>query len=146
MLITPMAHLIPALRWLLVLAFIAAGANHFRDPAFYRPMMPPYLPWHDALIAISGIAEIAGGLGVAFATTRRVAGYGLIALLIAVFPANLHMALNQVDLPGMRVDPLVLWLRLPLQAVLIAWVWLVALRQPLIAPPDDNRERTHRAV
>lgn len=133
-----MSTLVVILRWLLVIGFVAAGLNHFRDPSFYRAMMPPYLPWHDALIVISGIAEIAGGIGVAIPATRRLAGWSLIALLIAIFPANLHMALHQVQAPGMTIDPLVLWLRLPFQALFIAWVWLVALRSNvLVRPPVD---------
>lgn len=124
-------------RWLLVLLFVGAGANHFRDPSFYLPMMPAYLPWPSWLIAISGCAEIAGGIGVAIPATRRAAGWGLIALLVAVFPANLHMALNQVQLPGIHLTPLILWLRLPLQVILIAWVWWVALhpRRPFHNQP-----------
>ena len=116
------------LRWLLGLLFIAAGANHFRDPDFYLPMMPPYLPWHTQLIAISGVAEILGGLGLLVPQTRHWAGYGLIALLIAVFPANLHMALNHISPGGTHVEPWVLWARLPFQPLFIAWVWLVALK------------------
>jgi uncharacterized membrane protein len=114
-------------RWLLVVAFVIAGWNHFRDPDLYLAMMPPYLPWPAGLIAISGVAEIAGGIGVAIPAVRRLAGWGLIALLVAVFPANLHMALNHVQLPGVHLSETVLWIRLPLQAVLILWVWWVAL-------------------
>ncbi len=116
-------------RSLLALLFVLAGLNHFRDPAFYRPLMPPYLPWHDALIALSGVAQIVGGVGVLPASTRRLAGWGLIALLVAVFPANLHMALNPTQ-PGMPdVAPWLAWARLPLQGVLIAWVWWATLRR-----------------
>lgn len=117
-------------RWLLVIMFVVAGSNHFWDPAFYLPMMPSYLPWHEWLIAISGCAEIAGGIGVAIPATRRFAGWGLIALLVAVFPANLHMALNQVQLPGIHLTALILWLRLPLQLIVMAWVWWVAIHPP----------------
>ncbi|MBA3846425.1 MAG: DoxX family membrane protein [Planctomycetes bacterium] len=114
-------------RWLLAVLFVLAGLNHLRDPAFYRPLMPPYLPWHDALIAISGVAQIVGGVGLLFMATRRLAGWWLIALLVAVFPANLHMALNAIQPGAMAVPPWLAWARLPLQAVLIAWVWWVAL-------------------
>lgn len=116
-------------RWLLAAFFILAGANHLRDPALYLPMMPSYLPWPYALVIISGIAEIAGGLGLLIPQTRRWAGWGLILLLLAVFPANLHMALNNTQLPGMHLSPLVLWLRLPVQIIFIAWVWWVSLRR-----------------
>ena len=72
-------------RWVLAVFFIGAGVNHFRHPAFYQAMMPPWLPWPDALILISGVAEILGGLGVLVPRARRFAGWGLIALLVAVF-------------------------------------------------------------
>ena len=114
-------------RWLLVIMFVVAGANHFRVPTIYLPVMPPYLPWHEWLIAISGFAEIAGGIGVAIPATRRAAGWGLMALLVAIFPANLHMAVNQIQLPGIHLTTLELWLRLPLQVILMVWVWWVAI-------------------
>src|SRR4051812_9506924 len=107
------------LRWLMALLFIIAGLNHFRDPGFYLDLMPPYLPWPLALIYISGVAEILGGAGVLWPATRRAAAWGLILLLVAVFPANLHAALHGFH----QVPAWVLWLRLPLQAVLIAWAY-----------------------
>jgi uncharacterized membrane protein len=100
--------------------FTLAGVNHFRSPDIYISIMPPYLPWHDVLVALSGYCEIGLGLLVFVPKYRRVAGWGLIALLVAVFPANLHMALHSDRYP--RIPALALWLRLPLQAVLIAWV------------------------
>ncbi len=116
-------------RWLLVVFFVTAGANHFRDPGFYLPMMPAWLPWHLRLIQLSGAAEILAGIGVLVPLTRRAAGWGLIALLVAVFPANLHLALNGVQPPGMSAPAWALWARLPLQAVFIAWVWWTALAE-----------------
>ena len=113
-------------RWLLAVFFVVAGANHFRAPEIYLGMMPPSLPWPGALNAIAGAAEILGGLGVLLSRTRRLAGWGLIALLVAVFPANLHVALAG-RMPGTSFSPLTLWLRLPFQAGFIAWVWWVAL-------------------
>lgn len=113
-------------RWLLALFFIAAGANHFRDVEIYRGMMPAWLPWPDRLILISGIAEILGGIGVLIPPTRRFAGWGLVALLVAIFPANLHVAL-QGHLPGLNVPPWGLWVRLPFQLLLVAWVWWTAV-------------------
>ena len=120
------------LRWLLAIFFIAAGANHFRSPGIYLGMMPPWLPWPAALNAISGGAEILGGAGLLVPRVRRAAAWGLIALLIAVFPANLHVALAG-KMPGTTFSPLTLWLRLPFQALFLAWVWWVALRRE---PPD----------
>ena len=84
-------------RYLLALFFVGGGANHFLKPEFYLAMMPPYLPLHEDLVIISGIAEIALGLAVLVPKFQRIAGWGLIALLIAVFPANLQMALNPAN-------------------------------------------------
>lgn len=125
-----MSALRAALRWVLAVFFVVAGANHFRSPEIYLGMMPPWLPWPEALNAISGVAEIIGGVGLLVPRTRRLAAWGLIALLVAIFPANLHVALAG-KMPGTDFSPLVLWLRLPFQAVFIAWVWWVALaREP----------------
>ncbi len=125
----------PILRGLLALFFIIAGANHFRTPEIYLGMMPAWLPRPEVMNEISGAAEMLGGLGLLIPQTRRLAGWGLIALLVAVFPANLHVAW-QGRMPGTNFPPLALWLRLPFQAVLIAWVWLVALsRQATSSPP-----------
>ena len=109
------------LRWLLAAFFVLAGLNHFREPAVYEGMMPPSLPWPAALIAVSGACEILGGIGILVPRTRRAAGWGLIALLAAVFPANLHVALMG-RMPGFGFSPTVLWLRLPFQAVFAAAV------------------------
>jgi uncharacterized membrane protein len=115
-----------ALRWILAVFFVAAGLNHFRAPGIYMGMMPPALPWPSALIAVSGACEVLGGLGIIMAGTRRAAGWGLIALLAAVFPANLHVALVG-RMPGFGFSPTTLWARLPFQAVFIAAVWWVAI-------------------
>ncbi|MGH9945193.1 MAG: DoxX family protein [Pyrinomonadaceae bacterium] len=101
--------------------FILAGVNHFVNPEFYLRIMPPYLPWHPALVLLSGIAEIILGALLLFRRYAAFAGWGLIALLIAVFPANLHMAMHPELYP--TISPLALWLRLPLQGVLIAWAY-----------------------
>lgn len=107
-------------RYLLAAFFIVAGANHFRDPAMYLSMMPPWLPAHEALNFISGAAEIAGGIGILVPRTRNAAALGLILLLIAIFPANIHIALN--GWPGMDIPSWVLWARLPFQLLFIGWV------------------------
>lgn len=108
--------------------FLAAGANHFLSPTFYMGLMPSYLPWHLGLIYVSGIAEMALGLAVVIPRWRKVAGWGLVALLVAVFPANIYAALH-----GFRSVPIwILWARLPLQFVLIAvvqWCFLKEGRQ-----------------
>ena len=112
--------------WLLGLFFIAAGINHFRAPALYVALMPPWLPQPAGLSAIAGAFEILGGAGVLVRGTRRMAGWGLIVLLIAIFPANVHVALAG-HLEGSHVSATTLWLRLPLQGVLVAWVYWVTL-------------------
>jgi uncharacterized membrane protein len=112
-----------AFRWVAGLGFLVAGANHFRVPNFYLPIMPPFLPQPLLLIYISGAAEMAGGLGLLLPATRRLAAWGLILLLLAIFPANLQMALHGfAGLPGW-----VLWARLPFQAVFIWWVYAIGL-------------------
>ena len=89
--------------------------------------MPPYLPWPTQLVAISGIAEIVGGLGVLFARTRISAGWGLILLLLAVFPANVEAIHSGMVIAGHVIPQWALWLRLPFQLALIAWVYFECL-------------------
>ncbi|MDB6078650.1 MAG: DoxX family protein [Akkermansiaceae bacterium] len=114
-------------RVLLAIFFVVAGVNHFLRPGPYLAMMPPWLPWPVAMNQISGAAEIAGGLGILFPWKRRCAAWGLIALLVAVFPANLQVALH--GWPGMHIPAWILWARLPFQPLLIAWVYLTCLRR-----------------
>ena len=119
-------------RYALALLFVLAGIWHFVHPATYLAIMPPWLPQPLALIYVSGIFEILGGLGLLPARTRRIAGWGLLALLVAVFPANLYMALihEQLGIPGW-----IAWGRLPLQLPLMWWVWRLSqseLLRPLL--------------
>ncbi len=106
------------LKYLLAIAFILAGINHFINPAFYLKMMPPFLPAHLFLIYLSGILEIALGVLLLIPRFTRFAAWGLIALLIAVYPANIYMAMNPPLFP--EFSSTALYLRLPLQFVLIA--------------------------
>lgn len=110
-------------RFLLALLFVVAGVLHFTHTEFYFTVMPPYLPYPHALILISGVCEIIGGAALLVPRLRRLAGYGLIALLLAVFPANVQMLLNDIQTGAQTFPPLLLWLRLPFQFVLIAIVW-----------------------
>ena len=105
----------------LAFAFVSLGVNHFINPEFYVAIMPPYIPAHDELVQICGVFEILGGLGVLISRTRSFAGWGLIALLVAVFPANLHMALNPELFP--YVTPAALYVRLPIQFLFTAWAY-----------------------
>ena len=114
-------------RALLALLFVAAGVNHFVSPAPYIAIVPPFLRWPEALVYLSGIAEIAGGLGILWPRTRRLAGWGLIVLLVAVFPANIYAAFAGMEVGGRAVPAWMLWVRLPLQALLIAWVYRAGL-------------------
>ena len=125
--------------WVLAAFFMVAGANHFLNPGPYLGMMPPYLPWPARLILVSGIAEIAGGLAILIAKMRRLAGWGLIALLVAVFPANVQVALH--GWPGVQIPQWTLWARLPLQGVLIAWVyWVCRARRSQSDPRNLSSE------
>ena len=111
--------------FILALAFIAAGLNHFLNEAFYVSIMPPYLPAHLELVYISGVFEIAGGIALLFPGLRRVAGLGLMLLTFAVFPANIHMALH----PELYVEiasATALYIRLPLQLVILGWLYWVS--------------------
>ncbi len=110
-------------RYLLGTLFIAAGINHFLNTATYLSIMPPYLPWHLELVYISGIAEAAFGSLLLIRRYAVLAGWGLVALCVAVFPANVHMAMHADLYPA--ISELVLWLRLPAQGLLIAWAWWV---------------------
>jgi uncharacterized membrane protein len=109
------------LKWLLAAFFVVAGVNHFLNPNFYVRIMPPYLPRHDELVLISGVFEVLLGVALLIPRFTVLAAWGLIALLVAVVPANLHMALNAEQFP--EISPLLLWLRLPLQVVFIAWAY-----------------------
>jgi uncharacterized membrane protein len=114
-------------RAVVAVLFIAAGVNHFLSPAPYVAIVPTFLPAATALVYISGAAEIAGGVGILIPATRRLAGFGLIALLVAVFPANVSAALHGMEVGGRAVPEWILWARLPLQPVFVALVYVVAL-------------------
>jgi uncharacterized membrane protein len=113
------------LLYLMSLFYTLAGLLHFIIPEFYKKMMPSYLPAHDLLILLSGIAEVILGLSLLIPKTRKIACYGVIALLIAIFPANVFMlqqAMNGVDM-GASVSALAI--RLPFQFLFIYWAWSV---------------------
>jgi|SRR5215208_1273993 len=112
----------PFSRLLLAAFWIAAGLNHFRIPRAYQAIMPRSMEiWKHEAVVISGVAEIAGGVGVLPAATRRPARWGLLALLAAIYPANVQMALNPERYP--KIPPAALWARLPLQFACAWWVW-----------------------
>jgi uncharacterized membrane protein len=103
------------------LAFITMGVLHFTHTRLFKRIMPPYLPMHREAVLVSGAAEIAGGVGVLVPAARPYARWWLIALLTAVFPANVHMALEPEDYK--EVPAWALWARLPFQVVFGWAVW-----------------------
>jgi uncharacterized membrane protein len=105
---------------------MAAGEAHFMWPAAYERAVPDYLPAHRALVLASGLLELLGGVATLYPPTRRIAGWGLIALLLAVLPANIYMATHPA-LFDMAAS--LLFARLPLQFVLIGWIYWVLIRQ-----------------
>ena len=106
--------------------FLATGLLHFLRPRMYEAIMPRYLPAHRELVYASGVAEIAGGAGVLHSRTAKPAGWWLIATLIAIFPANVEMAVHAERFH--RIPRPLLWARLPVQGLLIAWVFKSATR------------------
>jgi uncharacterized membrane protein len=106
---------------LLALFFVSAGVSHFTRTEFFVSIVPPYLPAPLALVYVSGLCEIAGGLAVLAAPLRSLAGWALVALLFAVFPANVHMALHPEAYPA--TPAFALHARLPVQLLLVAWAW-----------------------
>ena len=97
------------------LSFVAVGILHFTNPAPFVSIMPRYLPWHLELVYLSGLFEVLGGLGLLVPPTRRSAAWGLLALLIAVYPANINMLVNDIYLDDMPRERWLLWARMPLQ-------------------------------
>ena len=109
-------------KWIPAIAFVFAGFNHFINSEFYLKIMPPVLPAPLFLVYLSGVFEIILGALLLISRFTRVAAWSLIALLIAVFPANIYMATNAERFQ--EFSPFALWLRLPLQFVIIFWVYL----------------------
>jgi uncharacterized membrane protein len=113
---------------LLAVAFTTAGALHFLRPKMYEQIIPDFLPAHRELVLASGAAEMAGAALVVFPRTRRIGGIWLAATLVAVFPANVHMALQPDRYAS--IAPGLLWARLPVQGLLIWWALRATRRRP----------------
>lgn len=107
--------------YLMGLAYILAGLNHFWHESFYTKMIISFLPWPVALVYISGVAEILCGIGLFVPSTRKKAAWATISLLIAVFPANIYMALHPEQFGFSPFD--LMYLRLPIQGLLIWWAY-----------------------
>ena len=102
--------------------FLLTGTLHFLKPDPFLKIVPPALPWPLGLVYLSGFFELAGAVGLLIPRFQRAAAYGLVALLIAVFPANLYMAVAPIKFGGFLDHPLYHWIRIPLQGVLMVWV------------------------
>ncbi len=113
-------------RGALALVMVVAGILHFVATDAYVSIMPDYLPLHRELVYLSGIFEVLCGLGLLWPKTREVAGIGLILLYLAVLPANINMAVFDIQPAGFHIPAILLWARLPLQLVFIYWAWRVS--------------------
>ncbi len=111
------------LKWVLGFSMITVGILHFVYPDQFAKIVPPQLPAPVALVYISGLFEILGGIGLLIPALSVLAAWGLIALFIAVFPANINQAFNSIPIDGIPHHPWFYWVRLPFQAVLIAWAY-----------------------
>ncbi|MBD6616779.1 DoxX family membrane protein [Komarekiella sp. 'clone 1'] len=111
------------LRVILAVSIIVVGVTHFIVPDQYVRIVPPQLPYPLELVYLSGFYEILGGIGLLVPPVSQAAAWGLIALFVAVYPANINMAVNLIKVDHIPNSPWVHVIRLPLQAVLIAWAW-----------------------
>jgi uncharacterized membrane protein len=118
---------------LLTLLMVGAGTMHLINPGFFLKIMPPYLPFQQEAVLLSGLFEIGLGLLLQIPRFTRTAAWGIIALLIAVFPANIYVYQHQDLVPA---PPIIHFLRLPLQALLIVWAWWHTKAIPV--PPAGN--------
>jgi uncharacterized membrane protein len=107
--------------YIMALFYVFAGVMHFVKPNFFLAIVPPFFQNPKLLVYLSGIAEIVLGIGLIYAATQSIAAYGIIALLIAVFPANVYMAIGK---KFQKMSPWIRYGRLPLQFVLIWWAWI----------------------
>tara|TARA_B100000886_G_scaffold37499_1_gene23284 strand:+ start:347 stop:712 length:366 start_codon:yes stop_codon:yes gene_type:complete len=113
--------------------FITVGIDHFINPDFYLAIMPPMLPLHLAAVYVSGFFEILGGLGLLLSRYRKISGWGLLALLIAVYPANIYMAMTPEAFPEISIHAL--YFRLALQFLFFFWAY--SLTRPAFNPPKN---------
>lgn len=107
------------------IGFIFVGILHFIRPSGFVAIVPPFLPAHLELVYISGVFEILGGIGLFLPRLQRFAVIGLITLAIAVFPANIYMVMHPEEFATGWITPLALWIRLPLQPLLVWWLWSI---------------------
>jgi len=119
-------------RWAMVVFLVASGIGHFAITDAYAMMVPAWLPAPGLLVWVSGVAELAGGVGlvVPWPQLRRAAAYGIIVLLVAIFPANVNMAIHHISPFGMHASAAALWGRLPFQVLFVAWAWWLSRDRP----------------
>ena len=115
-----MSHIKAISKFILAIFIISAGVMHFANPEFFMRIIPPYLPFHSELVMVSGVFEILLGTLLLVPQASQFAAWGIVALLIAVFPANIHLYQNQDLMPS---SPFIHFLRLPLQGVFILWAY-----------------------
>jgi uncharacterized membrane protein len=113
-----------ALKLVLAAFMTFAGVMHFVSPKGFERIVPKWLPAPRAIVYVSGFFEVLGGVGLLVPFAQQWAAWGLVALFVAVFPANVNMAIHRIPLGRTQMPVWALWLRLPLQAVLIAWAYL----------------------
>lgn len=118
---------------------VLAGLMHFIKPEPYVMIMPDYLPWHLPLVYISGAFEVALGIALFIEPVRALAGWGLIALFVAVLPANVWMASEGIQPPGLEMSPPLAWIRVALQFVLMYWAWAVTRPDPATSAEAPSR-------
>lgn len=121
--LSPLQRRKEILRGVLAVCIIVVGITHFIRPEQYARIVPPIFPAPVALVYISGVFEILGGIGLLIPYVSVAAAWWLIALFIGVFPANIYQALHSIPIEGIPHHPLLYWFRLPFQAVLITWAW-----------------------
>ena len=128
------------IRYFCAMSFIVVGVAHFTHAELFVGIMPTYLPWHLQLVWLSGLFEILGGLGLLVPSWRRFSAWGLLALLIAVFPANIHMAMNEVylNVDWLPQNRMGLYVRLPIQLLIALEVWFAGLYAPGASTQPDS--------
>jgi uncharacterized membrane protein len=137
----PETKLKRAFRVISGLSMVTVGILHFVRPSGFVKIVPAWLPAPFLLVLVSGFFEIAGGIGLFSRRLHRAAAFGLIALYIAVFPANVNMAVHDIQPDGGHIPTALLWLRLPFQAAFIALAWWLS-RSPTSGEASPSRSQT----
>ncbi|MGD1920293.1 MAG: DoxX family protein [Pleurocapsa sp.] len=126
-------------RILLAILMVLAGSSHFFADGVYLKIYPPFLPYPATMVYFTGVAEILGGIGLLIPRVSRVAAWGFVLLYIAVYPANINMAVNNIHIDNIPDGNWFQAIRLPFQFVLIAWAWwLTRSQDDLLAKQPNN--------